>query len=400
MPKTSGILRARVLEAPTENQGERSPSSHLNEDNMRLPKHCGTHRRVVVLVVVLGLVLLVMVSLPLFETDTRKPLDWHIDPAHRRLAHAYVHSVLEGRCRPGVARQSLLAGRPAASHVTQPFLWKDTPLPEDLFWFPPPFGFRGLRNKLEDLLRLLPDSNSTPRPDKRREKCRRCVVMGNGGILRGLELGALIDRFDTIIRLNSGPLGEFSIDVGNRTSIRMSYPEGTPLRWADTDPNALYVSVVYKAVDISWISAMINKHAVPLWDWLFFWQKVPDRIPLEPQRFRLLNLQVIRETAVDLLKYSPPKPRLWGWDQNVPTLGVSALTLASLLCDEVSLAGFGYNLAQQGAPLHYFSHQPMAAMLQQKMHNVDRETELLQRLVKAGAITDLTGGIHCSFCPS
>ena len=86
--------------------------------------------------------------------------------------------------------------------------------------------------------------------------------------------------------------------------------------------------------------------------------------------------------------------------QNVPTLGVSALNLASLLCDEVSLAGFGYNLSQQGAPLHYYDHLPMSAMLQQKMHNVDKETKLLQSLVKEGAITDLTGGIHCSFCPS
>lgn len=63
-------------------------------------------------------------------------------------------------------------------------------------------------------------------------------------------------------RLNSGPLGEFSVDVGNRTSIRMSYPEGTPLHWVDTDAHTVFVAVVYKGVDISWISAMINKVAV------------------------------------------------------------------------------------------------------------------------------------------
>lgn len=84
----------------------------------------------------------------------------------------------------------------------------------------------------------------------------------------------------------------------------------------------------------------------------------------------------------------------------MPTIGVSALGLASLLCDEVSLAGFGYNLSQKGAPLHYYDHLPMSTMLWQKSHNVDRETELLQSLVREGAITDLTGGIHCSFCPS
>lgn len=52
------------------------------------------------------------------------------------------------------------------------------------------------------------------------------------------------------------------MDVGNRTSIRMSYPEGTPHYWVDTDPHTLFVSVVYKSVDISWISAMIKKLAV------------------------------------------------------------------------------------------------------------------------------------------
>lgn len=86
--------------------------------------------------------------------------------------------------------------------------------------------------------------------------------------------------------------------------------------------------------------------------------------------------------------------------QNIPTMGVSALNLASLLCDQVSLVGFGYNLSQQGAPLHYYDKLPMSAMRWQTSHNVKRETEFLQNLVREGAITDLTGGIHCSFCPS
>lgn len=86
--------------------------------------------------------------------------------------------------------------------------------------------------------------------------------------------------------------------------------------------------------------------------------------------------------------------------QNVPTIGVSALDLASLLCDEVSLAGFGYNLSQKGEPLHYYDRLPMNAMLWQKSHSVERETELLKRLVQTGAVHDLTGRIHCAFCPN
>ncbi|KAM9357153.1 lactosylceramide alpha-2,3-sialyltransferase [Symphorus nematophorus] len=367
---------------------------------MRLPKRMVANRRVLGLCVVLGLLCFVTVSLPLIKTEPRKPLDWHVNAAHKKKVHEHVHRVLEGQCRPGSTRQSLIARLPASSHMTQPFLWKDIPFPDGLFLYPPPFGFKGLQGKVEDLLKELPDSDSAAQLGNASDKCRRCVVMGNGGILRGLELGPLIDRFDTIIRLNSGPLGEFSADVGNRTSIRMSYPEGTPLHWVDTDPHTLFVAVVYKGGDVSWTSAMVNKLTVPLWDWLFFWQKVPDQIPLEPYRFRLLNPHVIRETALDLLDYPPPRIRLWGRDKNVPTIGVTALNLASLLCDEVSLAGFGYNLSQQRAPLHYYDNLPMSAMLQQTSHNVDRETELLQSLVKSGAVTDLTGGIHCSFCPS
>ncbi|XP_051810927.1 lactosylceramide alpha-2,3-sialyltransferase [Acanthochromis polyacanthus] len=388
-------LRVRGLQASAE-KAKKFPESSVNDNIMRLPIRWAAHRRVLMLGVFLGLLSLVMISLPLIETKTSKPVEWVVEPNHKKLVHEYVHKVLEGPCRPSGARQSLLAQLPASGHVIQPFLWKDKPLPDDLFLYPPPFGFNGLESKVENLLKLF----SAPQPEKAPGRCQRCLVLGNGGILKGLQLGSQFDRFDILIRLNRGPLGEFSVDVGNRTSIRMSYPEGTPLHWADTDPHALFVAVVYKRVDISWISAMITRLTVPLWDWLFFWQKVPNQIPLEPSRFRLLNPHVIRQTALGLLKYPPPRSRLWGWDQNVPTLGVSALNLASLLCDEVSLAGFGYNLSQQEAPLHYYDHLPMSAMLQEKMHNVDRETELLRSLVKAGTITDLTGGIHCAFCKS
>lgn len=394
-------LRNRGFQAPAQ-KPEELPESGVNESNMRLPKRWVPNRRALVLCVVLGLLSLFVVSVSLTETDAKKPLELHVSPAHKKLVHEHVQRVLEGHCRPGSTRKSFMPRLPPSSLDTQPFLWKDVPLPNDLFMYPPPFGLQGLQGKVEELLKQLPDSDSGTQPGNTSDKCRRCVVVGNGGILRGLELGPLIDRFDTIIRLNSGPLGEFSADVGNRTSIRMSYPEGTPRHWADTDPHTLFVAVLYKGVDLSWTSAMISKHMVPLWDWLFFWQKVPDQIPLQPHSFRLLNPYVIKEAALDLLKYPPPRRRawLWGKDQNVPTIGVSALNLASLLCDEVSLAGFGYNLSQQAAPLHYYDHVPMSAMLQQKSHNVNKETELLQSLVKDGVITDLTGGIRCSFCSS
>lgn len=78
----------------------------------------------------------------------------------------------------------------------------------------------------------------------------------------------------------------------------------------------------------------------------------------------------------------------------VPTIGLTALNLASLLCDEVSLAGFGYNVSQKGVPLHYYDHLPLSTMEWKGGHNVNKETQLLRQLVHQGAITDLTGGIY------
>lgn len=63
-------------------------------------------------------------------------------------------------------------------------------------------------------------------------------------------------------RLNSGPLKDFIADVGNRTSIRMTYPEGCPKVWEDTDSDLKFVAVIYKSVDFLWLRAMITETAI------------------------------------------------------------------------------------------------------------------------------------------
>ncbi|KAJ8015169.1 hypothetical protein DPEC_G00023350 [Dallia pectoralis] len=364
-------------------------------DNMRIKKRCVSRRCFQVPLLVLGLILLVIVTFSWFDSIPQKPLTWHVDPVYRERVHGFARDLLRSECRPGYARKGVEARLHVANPVTNPFLWRDTRLTPEMFKYPPPFGFRDMYGNLKDVLSLLPASS-----EQQTAQCRRCVVIGNGGILRGLELGSLLDQFDVVIRLNSGPVRNYTKDVGAKTSIRMSYPEGTPKVWEDVDPDLEFVAVVYKAVDFKWIRAMINRHSVSLWDWLFFWQGVPSEIPVELSKFRILNLEIIKQMALDLLDFPTPQPRFWGWDQNVPTLGISALNLATYLCDEVSLAGFGYNLSQQEAPLHYYNSLPMSAMLKQNMHNVDREKALLQSLVKEGTVSDLTGALHCTFCPS
>uniref|UniRef100_A0A8B9GXP4 Lactosylceramide alpha-2,3-sialyltransferase n=1 Tax=Astyanax mexicanus TaxID=7994 RepID=A0A8B9GXP4_ASTMX len=366
-------------------------------DRMRKPVSvCGVsvNRRFLISLMVLGLISIVFLKVPLFNTNP-KPVLIHVDPSHRERVHAYVRSVLSRECRPEFMRRKMEGMYPGSSPVSEPFLQRSRNLTQQIFKYPPPFGFLDMQHKLKDVLDLLPASS----PEKvGGAGCRRCVVVGNGGILRGLELGHFLNNFSMIFRLNSGPVRNFSRDVGNRTTFRMSYPEGTPKIWEEEDPELQFVAVIYKSVDFNWLHSVITGAGVSLWDKIFFWQKVPESIPVTPSKIRLLNPEIIRQTALDFLHYPKPKQRLWGWDQNIPTLGVSALNLATYLCDELSLAGFGYHLSQKDTPLHYYNNQPMTAMLKQGMHNVDQETAFLQRLVTEGGVSDLTGGIHCSFC--
>eukprot|EP00074_Homo_sapiens_P085566 XP_016860703.1 lactosylceramide alpha-2,3-sialyltransferase isoform X4 [Homo sapiens] len=208
--------------------------------------------------------------------------------------------------------------------------------------YDPPFGFRKFSSKVQTLLELLPEHDL---PEHLKAKtCRRCVVIGSGGILHGLELGHTLNQFDVVIRLNSAPVEGYSEHVGNKTTIRMTYPEGAPLSDLEYYSNDLFVAVLFKSVDFNWLQAMVKKETL-----------------------------------------------------NVPTIGVIAVVLATHLCDEVSLAGFGYDLNQPRTPLHYFDSQCMAAMNFQTMHNVTTETKFLLKLVKEGVVKDLSGGIDREF---
>ncbi|XP_078268066.1 lactosylceramide alpha-2,3-sialyltransferase isoform X1 [Rhinoraja longicauda] len=312
-------------------------------------------------------------------------------------AQKYAEKILEQKCRQSFVQQQMAILFPHKYNSDlHPFLARSSILRDDVFKYNTPFGFKKHQNSFNHLIDLMP-MVSLPE-ELERNPCKRCIVLGSGGILRGLGLGRFLDRFDVVIRLNNAPIQGFTQDVGNKTTIRMSYPEGAPKSPLDYDPYMLFVAVMYKAVDFSWLKAMIKREQVSFWEKFWFWQEVAMKVPIKPAQFRILNPEIIRETAIDLLQLPEPRAKLWGWDQNIPTLGVSAVVLATHLCDEVSLAGFGYNLSQPQMPLHYYENVPMNAMKAQTMHNVEKERSFLENLIKEGVVTDLSGGIHCNFC--
>ncbi|XP_045862422.1 CMP-N-acetylneuraminate-beta-1,4-galactoside alpha-2,3-sialyltransferase isoform X6 [Meles meles] len=287
--------------------------------------------------------------------------------------------------------------------------------------FVPPFGIKGQDNLIKAILSVTKEYRLTPALDSL--SCRRCIIVGNGGVLANKSLGSRIDDYDIVVRLNSAPVKGFEKDVGSKTTLRITYPEGAMQRPEQYERDSLFVLAGFKWQDFKWLKYIVYKERVSASDG--FWKSVATRVPKEPPEIRILNPYFIQEAAFTLIGL-PFNNGLMGRG-NIPTLGSVAVTMALHGCDEVAVAGFGYDMSTPNAPLHYYETVRMAAIKEEALepssplvralfasawplgpfsrpsrkgraakswtHNIQREKEFLRKLVKARVITDLTSGI-------
>uniref|UniRef100_A0A8C2R5H2 CMP-N-acetylneuraminate-beta-1,4-galactoside alpha-2,3-sialyltransferase n=1 Tax=Capra hircus TaxID=9925 RepID=A0A8C2R5H2_CAPHI len=320
----------------------------------------------------------------------------------------------EGTCKPGYASALMTAIFPRFSKPAPMFL-------DDSFrkWarireFVPPFGIKGQDNLIKAILSVTKEYRLTPALD----------------------------------RLNSAPVKGFEKDVGHKTTLRITYPEGAMQRPEQYERDSLFVLAGFKWQDFKWLKYIVYKERVSASDG--FWKSVATRVPKEPPEIRILNPYFIQEAAFTLIglpfnnglmgrgvRHLDPgrgrrglgpevpwqgrtgarvgtegsaltsRAQLRGASlrvsaslrppslafQNIPTLGSVAVTMALHGCDEVAVAGFGYDMSTPNAPLHYYETVRMAAIRESWTHNIQREKEFLRKLVKARVITDLTSGI-------
>ncbi|XP_045862398.1 CMP-N-acetylneuraminate-beta-1,4-galactoside alpha-2,3-sialyltransferase isoform X3 [Meles meles] len=295
----------------------------------------------------------------------------------------------EGACKPGYASALMTAIFPRFSKPAPMFL-------DDSFrkWarireFVPPFGIKGQDNLIKAILSVTKEYRLTPALD----------------------------------RLNSAPVKGFEKDVGSKTTLRITYPEGAMQRPEQYERDSLFVLAGFKWQDFKWLKYIVYKERVSASDG--FWKSVATRVPKEPPEIRILNPYFIQEAAFTLIGL-PFNNGLMGRG-NIPTLGSVAVTMALHGCDEVAVAGFGYDMSTPNAPLHYYETVRMAAIKEEALepssplvralfasawplgpfsrpsrkgraakswtHNIQREKEFLRKLVKARVITDLTSGI-------
>ncbi|XP_067909258.1 ST3 beta-galactoside alpha-2,3-sialyltransferase 7 isoform X2 [Heterodontus francisci] len=307
--------------------------------------------------------------------------------------HNQSQRIISSPCKANSSQSKLSVLYPGKLlHTIPVFVQKGMIPPPGTALYKPPLGFRGCEKQLQEIMDLLPQAGLSE--NMATSSCKKCIVVGNGGILRGSRLGAFIDQHNIVIRMNNGPVAGHTVDVGWKTTLRITYPESAPQSPWDYDPASLFVVATYKSVDLAWLNAMVRKEPLNLWQKMWFWQSVVESIPLEPQNYRVLNLDILRETALNFLALPVPHYNHWRWKQVLPTLGATSIIIALHLCDEVNLAGFGYDMTRPNLPLHYYETVRMDAMNAQAVHNVNREKLFLASLVKGKVVNDLTGGVN------
>ncbi|XP_056600431.1 ST3 beta-galactoside alpha-2,3-sialyltransferase 3b isoform X9 [Triplophysa dalaica] len=293
----------------------------------------------------------------------------------------------EGSCKPGYAAAKMTAIYPKFSKPASMFLDRNFKRLAKVNNYLPPFGFKTQERFIDAILTATKNYGLGPELDSL--SCRRCIIVGNGGILSNKSLGSHIDEYDVVVRLNEAPVRGYTRDVGTKTTLRITYPEGAIQKPERYEKDSLFVFSAFKPLDFKWLRQMVFKEKLQGTEG--FWKSVAQKVPREPSEIRILNPYFIQEAAFQFIGL-PLNNGLMG-KGNIPTLGTVAITMALHNCDEVAVAGFGYDMNTPHAPLHYYETVKMSAIKESWTHNISKEKEFLRKLVKANVITDLTNGV-------
>ncbi|XP_042360489.1 alpha-N-acetylgalactosaminide alpha-2,6-sialyltransferase 2 [Plectropomus leopardus] len=211
----------------------------------------------------------------------------------------------------------------------------------------PPYGWKGLpADVVRSTLSLLNSSRLFERglPDR----CVRCAVVGNGGILRGSRQGKNIDSHDFVFRVNGAMIRGFEEDVGMKISfygfttntmknaLKMYRRDG--FTKVPQSPEIKYIFIPSNLRDYLMLSAAVQGQNVASGrdkgdrPWQYFGHKPAEN-------FRFLHPGFIYYVTHSFL----PSPLLTmpsTRDVYMPSTGALMLLTALHTCDQVSAYGF------------------------------------------------------------
>ncbi|KAG8568141.1 hypothetical protein GDO81_013901 [Engystomops pustulosus] len=290
---------------------------------------------------------------------------------------------IRGECTPGDVASKAASIIPNYSRNHKFFLQLS-----DFFWtsyrsrFYLPYGTNGSEAMIMQTLALTYHYDTPHEID--RLQCRRCVVVGNGYRMKNSSLGEVINKYDVIIRLNNAPVHNYEKDVGNKTSIRLFYPESAHFSLnLDNDPKTLMVLVAFKSNDVKWLKTILNNEKRITNG---FWRKPPVIWNVKPENVRILNPYFVEVAATRLLSYDNKTQKF----SAKPTTGLMAISFAIHFCDVVHIAGFGYPAPiSKTQYVHYYDKATMKNMARSE-HKVPLEAMVIKKLLQHKVIHNLT----------
>ncbi|KAK1168610.1 beta-galactoside alpha-2,6-sialyltransferase 1-like [Acipenser oxyrinchus oxyrinchus] len=184
--------------------------------------------------------------------------------------------------------------------------------------------------KGEDWQKYLPTEDL----NKKFENLQRCAVVSSAGSLKNATLGAEIDDHDAVMRFNAAPTDGYSIDVGEKTSIRIINSQLVHDKQHNFLTNPLYQTGVL----IVWDPAPY-KQDLQHWysnpDYSFFERYMEYRKKHPEQLFYIMNpvmqwnlWDIIQENSLEKIQRNPPSS------------GMQGIALMMSLCDEVNVYEF------------------------------------------------------------
>lgn len=258
----------------------------------------------------------------------------------------------------------------------------------DYFWvqnqsfYNLPYGTKGSELLIMQALALTNHYHIPQEID--RLQCRRCVVVGNGYRMKNSSLGEIINRYDVVIRLNNAPVHNYEKDVGNKTTMRLFYPESAHFHLIlDNNPETLMVLVPFKSVDLQWMKTILKDEKRIKRG---FWKKPPVIWNGKPENLRILNPYFMELTATRFLGYRHKTKKTL----IKPTTGLMAISFAVHFCDLVHIAGFGYpEPSNKTEPVHYYDKGTLKQM-SGSGHRVPLEAIAIKKLLQHNIIHNLT----------
>ena len=246
---------------------------------------------------------------------------------------------------------------------------------------------RKILNKEEMKLTLDSLYPATNHDFLRQASCKKCVVVGSGGCLRGKNLGPKIDQFPVVIRVNSGPMEGYEKVAGSKTDIRLVYPESTPTTKEYYEGEGLFVVVPYKRDDLLWAASLVNTSLNLTLK--TFWRASPMKIDpkvVDPKKVLIINPD-IPEMLFKELAHEKRKNGVRA------TTGTVAILFALHLCESVSVAGFCYNFDSTQNFAYYYGSKKLNQNINVGPHSRSIENLLRAKFLKYNLLTDLTGSM-------